>query len=274
MDLVIINQRRVFPSRKAYRIARRVPMDLVIINQPRVLPYRRAYQIAKRVMDVALCLLAMPLILPLMGICALAIRLDSRGPALFIQERIGKGGRRFRMHKFRTMQHDLDDSFHRTFMKAFVSGRIGNGNGEDGRNGNFRRAFIKAFVNAPSGNDGNGKIYKPIQASQVTRMGRILRKTSLDELPQIINVLKGKMSLVGPRPNVPWEVEEYWPWHHERLEVLPGITGLAQVRGRSGISFDSIVEYDIEYVEKQSLALDLKILWWTLITVFLGVGAE
>jgi lipopolysaccharide/colanic/teichoic acid biosynthesis glycosyltransferase len=224
-------------------------MDLMIINQPRVFPYRREYQIAKRVMDVALCLLAMPLALPLLAICALAIHLDSPGPVFFVQERIGKGGRRFRMYKFRTMQHNLDDSYHRVFLKAFVNGRI-------------------------SENENGGALYKPFQASQVTRVGRILRKISLDELPQLINVLMGEMSLVGPRPNVLWEFEEYKGWHNERLEVLPGITGLAQVRGRSGITFDSIVRYDIEYVERRSLALDLKILWWTLISVFLGRGAE
>jgi len=223
-------------------------MDLVIINQPRVFPYRK-YQIAKRVVDLAFCLLAMPLVLPLLVICALAIHIDSPGPVLFVQERIGKGGRRFRLYKFRTMQHNLDDSYHRAFMKAFVSGRIGE-------------------------NENGGALYKPFQASQVTRVGRILRKTSLDELPQLINVLRGEMSLVGPRPNVLWEFEEYKGWHNERLEVLPGITGLAQVRGRSGITFDSIVKYDIEYIERQSLALDLKILWWTLISVFLGTGAE
>jgi lipopolysaccharide/colanic/teichoic acid biosynthesis glycosyltransferase len=105
-------------------------------------------------------------------------------------------------------------------------------------------------------------------------VGRILRKTSLDELPQILNVLKGEMSLVGPRPNVAWEVEAYRSWHHERLEVLPGITGLAQVRGRSAISFDHIVRYDVEYVEKQSLALDFKVLCWTLMAVFSRAGAE
>jgi lipopolysaccharide/colanic/teichoic acid biosynthesis glycosyltransferase len=224
-------------------------MDLMIINQPRVFPYRREYQIAKRVMDVVLCLLAMPLVLPLLAICALAIHLDSPGPVLFVQERIGKGGRRFRMYKFRTMQHNLDDSDHRAFLKAFVNGRISD--------------------------DENGRaLYKPVQASQVTRVGRILRKTSLDELPQLINVLKGEMSLVGPRPNVLWEFEEYKGWHNERLEVLPGITGLAQVRGRSGINFDSIVKYDIEYIERQSLALDFKIMWWTLLSVLLGTGAE
>ena len=176
------------------------------------------------------------------------------------------------MYKFRTMQHNLDDSSHRAFMKAFVNGKIGdNGNG---KNALLHRAFKKVAVNREFDNNGNGKIYKPVQASQITRVGRILRKTSLDELPQLINVLKGEMSLVGPRPNVPWEVEEYRPWHHERLEVLPGMTGLAQVRGRSGISFDRIVRYDIEYVEKQSLTLDLKILRWTLITALLGMGAE
>jgi len=248
-------------------------MDLVILNQPRVLPYRRGYETAKRVMDVALCLLALPLILPLMAICALAIQLDSPGPVLFVQQRIGKGGRRFRMYKYRTMQHNLDDSAHRAFMKAFVNGHTGDS--EDDKDGSFRGAFMKAFVNEQTGANGNGEqIYKPIQASQITRMGRILRKTSLDELPQIFNVLKGEMSLVGPRPNVPWEVEAYRPWHNERLEALPGITGLAQIRGRSGINFDTIVGYDIEYVESRSLALDLKILWWTVLSVLDGEGAR
>jgi lipopolysaccharide/colanic/teichoic acid biosynthesis glycosyltransferase len=250
-------------------------MELVVSSQPRVLPYQRGHQIARRVMEVVLCLLLLPLLLPLMGLCALLIILDSPGPVIFIQERIGKRGRPFRMYKFRTMQHNVDDSFHRTFMKAFVKGEIGGDEGEDGKNGDFDYvAFTKAFVNPQFGNNGNGKVYKPVQNSQVTRVGHILRKTSLDELPQIFNVLKGEMSLVGPRPNVPWEVEEYKLWHYERLEVLPGITGLAQVRGRSGISFDSIVKYDIEYIEKQSLALDLKILWWTVLTVLLREGAK
>ena len=247
-------------------------MELVVINQPRVFPYRREYRIAKRVMDVAICLLALPVALPLMVICAVAILLDSPGSVFFVQERVGKGGRPFRMCKFRTMQQCLDDSSHRAFMKAFVNGQIG-GDG-NGSNEDFHGTLRRALVDKEFGHNGNGKIYKPIQASQVTRVGRILRKASLDELPQLINVLKGEMSVVGPRPNVPWEVEEYRQWHHERLEVLPGMTGLAQVQGRSGVSFDSIVEYDIEYVERQSLTLDLKILWWTLSTVLLGTGAE
>jgi lipopolysaccharide/colanic/teichoic acid biosynthesis glycosyltransferase len=251
-------------------------MELVIINPPRVFPYRKGYQIVKRVMDVVLCLLALPVVLPLMAICALAIRLDSPGPVLFIQERIGKGGRRFRMYKFRTMQHNLDDSAHRAFMKAYVNGEIGGDGDEDGRGKNSHCVSVKSSVNALFGNNGNGsgKVYKPIRASQVTRVGRILRKTSLDELPQIFNVLKGDMSLVGPRPNVPCEVDAYRSWHHERLEVLPGITGLAQVWGRSGISFDRIVRYDIAYVENQSPALDLKILWWTVLSAVAGEGAS
>ena len=249
-------------------------MELVVINQPRVLLYRQPYQIGKRLMDLAICLLLLPLILPLAVICMLAIWLDSQGPVFFVQERVGKGGRRFRMYKFRTMQHNLEDSYNRAFMKAFVNGQIGGDGHEAHQNPSLFGVSKKALVHKPVGNNGNGKVYKPVQSSQITRVGRILRKASVDEWPQLINVLRGEMSIVGPRPNVPWEVEEYRPWHYERLEVLPGITGLAQVRGRSGISFDHIVRYDVEYVEKQSLALDLKIMWWTVSSVLGGRGAE
>ena len=248
-------------------------MDWIIINYSNAFPHRRAYRIAKRVMDVAVCLLIMPVALPLLVICALAIILDSPGPPLFVQERIGKGGRIFRMFKFRTMEHNLDRSVHQTFMKAFVQGHLG-GNG-DGAVHSVRGIFKRASAHKQTGGNGDSEeVYKPAHASQITRVGRILRRTSLDELPQIWNVLVGEMSLVGPRPNVPFEVEEYQSWHNERLEVLPGITGLAQVRGRSGISFDSIVEYDVEYIENRSLLLDLRILWWTAASVIVGTGAE
>ncbi len=223
-------------------------------NQSESLLSRTRYQTAKHLMDVALCLIALPLILPLMVICAFAIYLDSPGSIFFVQERIGKGGRHFKMYKFRTMQPNLDTTCHHAFMKAFVRGEVGN---------------------TELGEKGDAvEIYKPVHASQITRVGRFLRKTSLDELPQIINVLKGEMSLVGPRPNVPWEVEEYRLWHYERIEVLPGITGLAQIRGRSSIDFASIVRYDIQYLESQSLTMDLKILWWTVSSVFCGRGAR
>jgi lipopolysaccharide/colanic/teichoic acid biosynthesis glycosyltransferase len=199
-------------------------------------------------MDIALCVLALPIALPILLICAFAIYLDSPGPVFLKQQRIGKGGRPFGMYKFRTMHANLDNSSNHAYMKAYVRGNI-------------------------SDNEDGMKFFKPIKAHEIIRVGRILRKTSLDELPQIFNVLKGEMSIVGPRPNVTWEVDAYRAWHHERLEVLPGITGLAQVRGRSCIYFDPLVRYDIEYIEKQSLALDIKILWWTFTAILRGKGA-
>ena len=223
-------------------------MELVIIHRSRVLVRRRGYRVAKRLIDLVITLFLLLFVLVIMSICAVAIILDSPGPVLFEQVRVGKGGRRFKLYKFRTMHHNLDTRGHRAFMKAFVNGKV---------------AEITP----------GKEVYKPFSRQQVTRVGRILRKTSLDELPQLINVVNGEMSLVGPRPNVPWEVEEYSGWHKERLEVLPGITGLAQINGRSANTFDRIVRYDIEYIERQSLKLDLQILWWTAISVLGGDGA-
>ncbi len=223
-------------------------MEFTIIKQPRF-PHQVIYRKAKRVLDIIFCILILPIVLPIMVICGIAIHFDSAGPIFFVQERIGKGGRSFRMVKFRTMKSVFDDSQSRAYMKAYVKGTL-DFNGDD------------------------EKIYKPIKGNCITRVGRILRKTSLDELPQIINVFRGEMSIVGPRPNVLWEVDEYRPWHHERFEVLPGITGLAQVRGRSCIDFKTLVRFDIEYIEKQSLALDMKILWWTFLSVWKGKGAN
>jgi len=209
----------------------------------------RNYHTVKRVIDIALCLLAAPVLLVFGLVVALAISLDSAGPVLFVQRRVGKGSRPFHLLKFRTMFHNVDDHAHREYMKAYVNGEV--------------------VVTRP-----DQETFKPHEEAQVTRVGRFLRKTSLDELPQLLNVLKGEMSLVGPRPNVEWEVEAYKPWHLKRLDILPGITGLAQIRGRSRITFDEIVRHDIEYIEKQSLILDLKILWWTVAQVFLGKGAQ
>jgi lipopolysaccharide/colanic/teichoic acid biosynthesis glycosyltransferase len=224
-------------------------MNQTMVSRPQVISRRWEYNRVKRIFDIMVCLLLLPLVLPLMALVSLVVILDSPGPAIFVQERVGRKGRRFRMYKFRTMTWNLDDSAHRAFMRAFVNGEIGQVESEK-------------------------VVFKPFRESQVTRAGRLLRKTSLDELPQILNVLKGDMSLVGPRPNVGWEVEAYKEWHRARLNALPGITGLAQVNGRSCISFDRIVEYDIEYIENQSLRMDLQILWLTVRSVILADGAH
>lgn len=256
-------------------------MDVVITRQPGVLASDRMsrYQVVKRLLDLFICIFLLPFLGPVMLCCAVLIRLDSPGPAIFAQERIGKDGKEFTIYKFRTMYHNTDTRKHEEIMGKFIQGQTEDGakkaSSEPENYGLERKnAFVKAFLRKPDQREESYKIFKPFQASEVTRVGRILRKTSLDELPQILNVLKGEMSVIGPRPNVLYEVEAYQPWHYERLEALPGITGLAQVRGRSSISFDSIARYDIEYAHNLSLWLDLKILWWTVITVFLGKGAE
>jgi len=187
---------------------------------------------------------------PVLVAIGVLVKLDSPGSALFVQQRIGKEGRPFRIYKFRTMTHSLDNSAHVKFMQAFVQGRL----------------------NAHARNPDT--TYKPFAESQVTRLGRFLRRTSLDELPQIINVLKGDMSLVGPRPNVPYEVQAYKEWHRERLTVLPGMTGLAQINGRSALEFDTIASYDIQYARKLSFALDVQIMLSTLTAVIKGKGAN
>jgi lipopolysaccharide/colanic/teichoic acid biosynthesis glycosyltransferase len=152
------------------------------------------------------------------------------------------------------MRSDYDDQEGRAFMQAYVAGKT------DGAEDKERVGERDA-------------LYKPIKKRDITRVGRFLRKASLDELPQVINVLKGEMSLIGPRPNVPWEVDSYRDWHYERLDVLPGITGLAQTHGRSNISFDEIVGYDIQYVRNLCFRLDARIMWQTVWIVFTGKGA-
>lgn len=205
----------------------------------------------KRAFDLLVSLLLLPILLLPMALISLIILLESRGSPLFVQERVGYGGRRFDFYKFRTMRQEHDDEAYRAFMKAFVAGKIAENSPEEGR-------VAK---------------YKPIQVKDVTRVGRVLRKTSLDELPQIFNVIRGDMSLIGPRPNVLWEVEAYRPWHNERLNALPGITGLAQVLGRSEITFDQIARHDIQYVRNQSLDLDLWIVGQSVRAIIGGDGA-
>ncbi len=241
-----------------------VQPNIADIVRPPTIAWRHFYiQGPKRILDIASALVILFLLWPVMLAIAVLIKLDSPGPALFVQKRIGKDGRLFRIYKFRTMVHRLDDSAHRKFMQAFVKGGL-----------LPRNLSSHGFAPQSDALRPPAAIYKPFTEAQVTRTGRILRKTSLDELPQIINILKGEMSLVGPRPNVPYEVEAYSEWHRERLSVLPGITGLAQVQGRSTIDFDTIAKYDIQYTRRIGLGLDLRILLYTVLCVLRREGAH
>lgn len=205
----------------------------------------------KRGLDISLCILILPFALLIMVLVSLLIVLESPGSPIFIQERVGKCGKPFRIYKFRSMRIGDADSSERNFMQAYIQG-------------NLRISELTG---------GKAK-YKPNNIDRITRVGRLLRKTSLDELPQILNILRGEMSLIGPRPNVPWEVACYEDWHFKRLETLPGITGLAQVHGRSELTFNDIVKYDVEYIEKHSIFLDLRILWSTAVIVLNRQGAS
>ena len=188
----------------------------------------------KRTLDVVLALILLFLVLPLMLAIAIAIRMDSRGPALFRQVRMGHRRGRFEMLKFRTMHVDCSDAIHRAYVSRMMAER---GDG------------------APSGG-----LCKLTEDPRVTRIGRLLRRTSLDELPQLLNVLRGDMSLVGPRPMLPWEVELLEARHMTRFSVKPGMTGLWQVSGRSALSMRQALELDVEYVRRRTLALDLAVL--------------
>ena len=228
--------------------------------------YKPIYESTKRAIDLLLCFLLLPFSLLILSVCAILIRLDSPGPVIFIQKRIGRDGRIFNLLKFRTLHRNVDEKAHREFMKAFIRGE--NGSGPDGANPDGHLSVCSV-----EGSNGTEYLNKPIRADEITRVGRILRKTSLDELPQIFNVITGDMSLIGPRPFVPWEVEEFKDWQLQRLYVPQGITGLAQVRGRSNLSFEQIIQNDIEYVENRGLALDMEILWQTVLQIFQGWGA-
>ncbi|HEX2710664.1 MAG TPA: sugar transferase [Candidatus Acidoferrales bacterium] len=202
----------------------------------------RLPRLMKRMMDLAGSILALILLSPVFLAVSLAIKLTSKGPVLFRQERVGRYGNTFTLLKFRTMEVSGDPRIHRDYVKRFISGQV------DGEMAERRQDVV----------------YKLTEDARVTPVGRFLRKTSVDEFPQFINVLKGEMSLVGPRPPIPYELEEYDLWHRRRiLEANPGITGLWQVYGRSKTSFDDMVRLDLRYARTWSLWLDLKILLQT-----------
>jgi lipopolysaccharide/colanic/teichoic acid biosynthesis glycosyltransferase len=206
----------------------------------------------KRMIDLAGSLFGLLLLSPLFALAAVLIKLSSKGPVLYRQARVGQFGKLFVFLKFRTMQAANDVSIHRDYVRRYISGK------------------------APSkeSHDGRPSFYKLVNDPRVTRVGRFLRRTSLDELPQLLNVLRGEMSLVGPRPPIPYECEIYQLWHRRRLlEAKPGMTGLWQVNGRSRISFDDMVRLDLRYASSWSLWLDLKILVKTPQAVLSGEGA-
>ena len=190
----------------------------------------------KRLLDLALAVPATVMLLPLMLLLGVLVRLDSRGPALFRQQRIGRDGRPCEMWKFRSMYVGAPEARHRAVAGEWFS----------------------------AGASG----YRSVDDPRVTRVGRFLRSTSLDELPQLLNVLRGEMSLVGPRPAIPYELELYETWHHERQLVPPGMTGLWQVMGRDRLSAPVMMELDIRYVRERTFLLDLRILLWTLPALF------
>ena len=198
----------------------------------------RFYGVTKRALDLTLCALALPVVLPVGLLCALAIRLESPGPMLFAQQRTGQHGVRFPMFKFRTMVQNAEE------LKASLQ-----------------------HLNILPPPD-----FKIPNDPRITRIGGFLRKTSLDELPQILNVIRGEMSIVGPRPTS-FAASTYDLWHSERLEVVPGITGLWQIKGRGTMTFVERLRLDIEYIERRSTMLDLRLIAETALAVFKGSGA-
>jgi lipopolysaccharide/colanic/teichoic acid biosynthesis glycosyltransferase len=198
----------------------------------------------KQALDLFVGFALLVVALPWMALIWLAIRLDSTGPAIIVQNRIGYKGQPFKFYKFRTMYWGSSDGTHRAYIKDWMDNRPAE----------------------------NGGVFKLVNDPRVTRIGAILRRYSLDELPQLLNVLKLDMSLVGPRPALPYEVENYAPWHEERFEAPPGLTGLWQVSGRNHLSFDDMVRLDVEYLRSWSIGLDVKLLAKTIPTVLLGTG--
>jgi lipopolysaccharide/colanic/teichoic acid biosynthesis glycosyltransferase len=222
-------------------------------NMPGMRP-KRGLLVAKRGLDILGSFLAIVLLAPVFLVVAVAVKLTSNGPIFFRQRRVGQYGRDFTFLKFRSMHCKSSESVHQDYVKRFIAGQV-DGNAQEQPSA------------APT-------VYKLTNDPRLTRIGSFLRKSSVDELPQFFNVLQGNMSLVGPRPPIPYEVEIYSPWHRRRLlSVKPGITGLWQVTGRSKVTFDEMVRLDLRYARSWSLWLDIKILLKTPRAVLGGVGA-
>ncbi len=215
-------------------------------------PLSDTQRFIKRLSDIVISIFGLLVLAPVWLAISILIKFDSKGRVLFRQERVGMDGRVFLCFKFRTMSADADEKLHR---EAYQKNIVG-----------------KADANA---GDGDNPVFGKVKDDpRVTKFGRRLRRSSLDELPQLLNVLKGDMSIVGPRPPIPYEVEEYDIWHRKRLDMKPGITGLWQVSGRNRLTFEEMVRIDLFYIENWSLWLDLKIILLTMPAVFRGDGAR
>ena len=205
-------------------------------------------RLAKRLLDLAVATACLALLSPLLGIVAVLIRLTTPGPALFRQIRLGKDSSPFLLYKFRTMYADSPDDLHREYVRKLLTQE-----------------------EPPDG--GRSGVYKLEHDDRITPIGRLIRRTSIDELPQLLNVIRGDMSLVGPRPALPWEAEMLDTGHFARFSVPPGLTGLWQVSGRNTLTMKQGLELDVEYVRRQGLALDLWILLKTIPVVLSTHGA-
>ena len=214
-----------------------------------VVPIERTplgYRVAKRSLDLTASLIGLLLVSPILALVAIAVKLESPGPVLFRQERLGLGGRPFTLYKFRSMSSSAEQERHRDHAIELIRGDA------------TRTASVD-------------KVWVPIAADpRVTRLGAFLRRSHLDELPQLINIVRGEMSLVGPRPPIPYEVEVYEPWHLRRLSVIPGLTGLWQATAWGRVSFDEGVALDLAYVDRRSFAFDLRLIGRTLWQIAIG----
>jgi len=205
----------------------------------------RGYDLGKRLLDIALATVLLAVSSPVLLVVAVLVAATTRGPVLFRQTRVGRAGAPFRMLKFRTMRHGCDDAAHRDYIHRLLSDEA------------------EAY-------DG---LYKLVDDPRVTRIGAVLRRLSIDELPQLLNVLKGDMTLVGPRPALPFEAELFPDWATPRYLVAPGLTGLWQVSGRNRLTMLQGLKLDVEYVEQRSFVVDVMILLWTVPAV-VGRGAR
>ena len=211
-----------------------------------IAPTPAGYRIAKRSLDLVASALGLLLSSPIMALVAVAVKVESRGPVLFRQERLGLGGRRFVVFKFRTMFSSAEEERHRDHVQDLIR-------------------------HDASPQDTGGEAWLPIRSDpRVTRIGSFLRRSHLDEFPQLINIVRGEMSLVGPRPPIPYEVEVYQPWHLRRLAVIPGLTGLWQATGWGRLSFDEGVALDLEYIDRRSFWLDVRLILRTLWQIVTG----